>query len=137
MKKPKKVFNGIIKDKKLELDNRQGLIDYIKILQGGKKEQKVSLTIERYIKKRSNPQNDYYQGVVLKILANELGYTRDEMHEAIKWEFLRKRGKKIDTVISTKKLNTIEFEDLMERIRRWSSEYLNVYIPNPNEVDYE
>jgi len=134
--KAKKIFSGMIENNKLILDNKSGLLDYIKVLGGGKPEQRVNLTIEKFRKKRSNNQNDYYWGVVVDILGNELGYTPDEMNEAIKMKFLLIEGEVLDTMKSTKDLNTVEFEDLMERIRIWASKDLNIYIPNPNEADY-
>ena len=98
----------------------------------------VEMTISRKKKSRSLNENSYYWGVPLAILGDHLGYTPDEMNEAIKWQFLRvKRDGKPDTARSTKDLTTAEFEDLMSNIRRWGSIEFGVYIPEPNEVEWE
>lgn len=94
----------------------------------------VEIVIRRKRKKRSNPQNKYYRGVVIEILSEYCGYTPDEMHDAIKYKFLKKQtdGKPL-TFGSTAGLTTIEFEELMSKIRIWASSELSVYIPEPNE----
>lgn len=88
-------------------------------------------------KSRSDNQNRYLWGVVYKIIANETGHTEEEVHEHMKWQFLRKRGGRLETVKSTTNLTTIEFEEYTENIRRFAATKLNIQIPLPNEVDYE
>ncbi len=93
-------------------------------------------------KGRSTPQNRYYWGCVIQTLSDELGYTRDEMHDVIKHKFLKehriikgREGKAVELEVSgsTAKLDTKQFEDLMSQIRMWASRDLNVYIKEPNE----
>tara|TARA_R110000823_G_scaffold204737_5_gene335771 strand:- start:3343 stop:3696 length:354 start_codon:yes stop_codon:yes gene_type:complete len=69
---------------------------------------------------RSSQQNNYYWKIV-DILAEELGYTRHEMHGAIKDHF---------EITSTKILTTKEFSKLVERIIRWSAIDLGIVIPD-------
>lgn len=85
--------------------------------------------------KRSKQQNNYYWGVVIEILANEFGYTKDEMHDTIKFIFMREEipGKPIH-VKSTTELDTKETEELYEKIRIWSATNYGIYIPLPNET---
>jgi len=98
----------------------------------------VEITVRRKRKKRSGRENRYYWAVIVDILANHLGYTPQEMHEALKWELLRIRHRgKPDTVKSTADLSTVEFEDYCSRARMWASAELGCYIPLPNEVDYD
>jgi len=97
----------------------------------------VEVTVKTQTKKRSSSQNRYYWGVVIPLISESTGYTLDEAHEAIKLKFLRIHGDKLDSVGSTKKLSTKEFEDTMEEIRAFAINELSVYIPEPNEVDYE
>ena len=79
------------------------------------------------MKYRSNLENRYLHGVVLPILGHHLGYTANEMKGIIKWVF---------NVKSTSALSTVEFEKLMEDVRRWAGDpdgCINCYIPLPNE----
>ncbi len=70
---------------------------------------------------RSSQQNNYYWNIV-RILAEELGYTENEMHSTIKNHF---------EVESTKTLSTKEFASFIERLVRWSAIELNIIIPDP------
>jgi len=112
------------------LDDEKGFTEHIKSLDG----KFIQLVVRRYRTNRSNNQNRYYFGIVIKILGDELGYMPDEMHEALKWKFLRKGGK-LETVKSTSSLTTIEFEQYLELIRIWALRDLEINIPLPNEVD--
>lgn len=69
---------------------------------------------------RSAQQNNYYWKIVA-IIAEDLGYTNQEMHSAIKEHF---------NIQSTKTLSTKEFADFIERIIRWCAIDLNIVIPD-------
>lgn len=98
---------------------------------------RVEIVIKPYKPRRSNPQNKYYHGVIIPILADHFGYTHDEMHDAIKWEFLKKKEEdKPATVGSTAKLETDQFNQLIEKIKRWAAIEHQVFIPDPTEVEY-
>lgn len=83
---------------------------------------------------RSTLQNNYYWGVVIKIISDELGYTPDEVHEILRYKFLFVQGE-FPYVRSTTSLNTVEFEEYMINIRMWASLQFGCYIPLPNEYD--
>jgi len=90
---------------------------------------------------RSDNQNRYYWGIVMKILSNELGYFPDEVHEVMKQKFLNVRNIKVCNTEysipeSTTVQNTTEFEDYLSKIRMWASSELEILIPLPNEVEY-
>jgi len=100
--------------------------------------EQVQVTIEKRRKNRSNNENNYMWGVVIPILAEHFGYDNEEMHEALKWLFLRKhKDGRPDTCRSTTELSTVEFEEYMSKIRMWASSEWEVNIPEPNEVDWE
>ena len=99
------------------------------------------LIIKPYKSRRSDNQNRYYWGVVIKILAEELGYLSDEMHEILKYKFLAQKdvvlGDETLTIPdSSANLNTTEFEKYLAEIRMWASRDLDILIPQPNEVEY-
>ena len=96
---------------------------------------RVVVTVDRDRKRRSNEQNRYYWGVVLKLIADVTGYTTDESHEAMRWEHLRKRKDGMpDTTHKTSDLNTAEMEEYLTHVREWAAVKLGCYIPLPNEV---
>jgi len=95
----------------------------------------VWITIDRVFRQRTEAENRYYWGVVVKILAEHLGYTKDEMHDALRWEFLRvEHDKGPPTVRSTTSLSTVEFEEYLEEIRFWAWDQFECMIPLPHEV---
>ena len=112
---PRLRFPCEIKNGKMTLTNREEFYKVISKLQG-----------EYYIELketgvRSSQQNNYYWNIV-RILAEELGYTENEMHSTIKNHF---------EVESTKTLSTKEFASFIERLVRWSAIELNIVIPDP------
>lgn len=74
-----------VKDHKF-IQNRNLIVDAIEVYEG----KKVTVTIERYYKKRSNKQNGYYWAVIVEhwknILREEWGeiYQENEVHEFLK-----------------------------------------------------
>lgn len=91
---------------------------------------------------RSLKQNAYYHGVVLKILSEELGYTGLEIHEVLKHQFLPThdfffKGEQYMIAPSTTDLNTAEFEEYLSHIRTWASSELGIFIPEPNEIEFD
>ena len=63
------------------------------------------------------------------------------MHEVLKSMFLRTRyqikGVWVDSTKSTTKLSHKEMNEFIEEVKRFASTTLGLYIPDPNEVDYE
>jgi hypothetical protein len=100
---------------------------------------KYSLDIKQFKNKRSNPQNRYYWGVIIKILSNETGFFPDEMHEHLKRKFLpvekviKQTGERVIVGSTTTELDTFEGEQYFEQIRIWALSELDILIPEPNE----
>lgn len=103
--------------------------------------------IIRDARTRSNPQNRYYWGVVVKMVRAGLvdaGYddVQSDMdaHEVLKQLHLKKKvvsrqtGDVISIAGSSAKLSVPEFEAYINRACKWAAEFLNVVIPAPNEV---
>jgi len=101
---------------------------------------KVAVIVKKYFKKRSNPQNDYYHGVIVPIVADYMGESKKDAHEALKalhnTRLMETEKGTVSIPQSTTKLTTQEFSDYCERCRRWAAEFLGVYIPDPNEGGY-
>jgi hypothetical protein len=100
--------------------------------------QHVTITVEKTKKNRSNQQNRYYWACVT-IVANELGYSREEMHSIIGFKFLKREkvdensGEVFEYIESTTKLSTTDFVVFMDEFIIWSAEHLNIILPSPNE----
>lgn len=124
------LFLGYIKNRSLELYDLSRFEDYLSSLEG----KEVRISVSTITKPRSDNQNRYYWGVVIKLLCDTTGYLDTEMHDALRMLFLRDMDKKIPTLRSTTSLSTKEFEDYLATIRMWAAQELNCIIPEPNEV---
>ena len=98
----------------------------------------IRVDIEKWFEKRSNQQNRYYWGVVLKMISDETGHHPDELHEAFIKKFLSHKvilGEVVSERSSS--LTTTEFEEYMSKIRTFAlhpDEGLNTFIQLPNEA---
>jgi hypothetical protein len=131
-----KVLNG-----KFE-KNRDLISEVIQSLEG----KDIVIIIEKKRKKRSNPQNAYYFGLVIPMMKqgfyNSLGehVGTDEIHTFLKNRFLFKEivnennAEIIKMPQSTTELTTIQFEEYLDKIREFGLEFLNITIPLPNDT---
>ena len=98
---------------------------------------RVEITIQKLKSSRSIQQNRLWW-LYVTILAKELGYNKDEMHEICKYKFLKKEkvdektGEVFQYIGSTAKLGKGEFVELMDSLIRWSAETFNIVLPLPN-----
>ena len=124
------LFFGVVKQGKLKFDTPDKFMVYLSGLEG----KRFELTLEKERHARTLSQNAYYWGVVVEILANHFGYEPEEMHEALKFKFLKKfEGSDLVTVGSTRKLSTVEFGEYIDKIMEWAAEEYQVVIPNAGE----
>jgi len=97
----------------------------------------VELILSEYRPKRSNQLNQYYWGVVVKIISDYTGYTKEETHELLKQTFLKKKvlinDEWYDTTESTTKLSNQEMLNFIEQVKQWAAETFYLYIPDPHE----
>ena len=130
------IFTGTVTKGKMEISNRNDFLAYISTLEG----KTIQVVVKEQKNTRSVRQNAYYHAVCVKMLADETGYTKDEMHDILRGMFLAKtiifRGKEMYTVQSTTSLSTTEMEEYLSSIRQWASMEINCYVPDPNETDY-
>jgi len=84
--------------------------------------------------KRSSRANAYYWGVVLKIIADHLGYTVEELHDGLKAKFRSREDLSTGlTITRSTRVGSDEFWRYVDEVRHWSHTFLGVYIPGPNE----
>ena len=126
------VFLGTISnDGKLLLDKAEGFHKHLHTLTG----KRVELTVQKLRHPRTNNQNRYYWGVVVKLIAQHTGHDSEQIHELLKqfhspnWHLGEKA---IPT--STTRLDTLEFSEYTEKCRMWANEFFGLNIPLPGEV---
>jgi|TARA_R100000084_G_C4618415_1_gene131858 hypothetical protein len=122
----------VIKDNK----DKQSLINYLKELGSD-----YTVEVKKQKNNRSMMQNNYYWKCIVQVLAEELGYFNDEMHDTLKvkfaseWSSIEVNNKTVglQTVNSTARMNTKAFEIYTENIRIWALSELNIRLMLPNE----
>ena len=124
----------VIKDNK----DKQSLINYLKELGSD-----YTVEVKKQKNNRSMMQNNYYWKCIVQVLAEELGYFNDEMHDTLKvkfaseWSSIEVNNKTIglQTVNSTARMNTKAFEIYTENIRIWALSELNIRLMLPNQYN--
>lgn len=66
---------------------------------------------------RNAKQNRYYWGIVIRVMAEEIGYTADEMHEALKVRYLSTDfNEKYPRIGSTRLLTVTQMNAYLDRV---------------------
>ena len=125
-------MNFVIKNNR----DKHSLFNYLKELGTD-----YMVKVKKQRNNRSNMQNNYYWACIVQPLAEELGYFPDEMHDTLKIKFssewqsieINERQIGLQTVNSTARMNTKEFEVYADQIRIWALTELGVRLMLPNE----
>lgn len=136
----RRIWKGKVKNGKLTLDHRADFSLSLLEFEG----ENIELTIEKQKNYRSEHQNKYYWGVIIKMISAEIGLNAEDTHEVLKSKFnknkitIKYKGKIYHKEIykSTAILSTAEFEEFQSNIRSWAADFLNVYVPLPNEINF-
>ena len=128
---------AFIKNGKVTFQDRERFDNHLLNYEG----KTVVVTVREQKERRSLNLNSYYWAVIVKLLSEETGYNKDEMHEVLKSMFLRTKyqikGIWIHSTKSTTKLTNEEMQAYIEECKSFASTTLGLYIPDPNEVEYE
>jgi hypothetical protein len=130
------IFTGTVDKGQLKLDHPHKYLIQVSALNG----KKVELVLRKRRTKRSDRQNRYYWGVVIQILANFCGYEPEEMHESLKYQFLRDPANEkygLPKIGSTADLSTDEFNQYVNRVVRWAATNLQVFIPDASQIEIQ
>lgn len=133
------IFAKVSKDGSIT-DGRKTLVKALKNFA----DMPVLITIEKRKKKRSNSQNAYFHSILPIIQeslldkgfseANSLEWVKDFVkYNCLIVEYVSEHGEVVKSLGKTSGLSTVEFMEMMERIKQWSAEVLDVYIPDPNQ----
>ena len=103
--------------------------DNLNIFEG----EEIEIRIKVRTNNRSNEQNSLYWKWI-NIMSEETGFTKEEMHELIKYKFLKRtsinnNGVEEVKLKSTTTLTVKEFTKLMDDILYWSNNTLNINLP--------
>ena len=118
--------------------DKQSLINYLKELGND-----YVVDVKKQRNNRSNMQNNYYWACIVQPLGESLGYFPDEMHDTLKvkfaseWQSIEINDKQIglQTVNSTARMNTKDFELYADQIRIWALTELGIRLMMPNEYE--
>ena len=124
----------VIKDSR----DKQMLINYLKELGND-----YIVDVKKQRNNRSMMQNNYYWKCIVQMLADELGYYPNEMHDILKvkfaseWQSIEVNNNKVglQVINSTATMDTKEFEIYVEQIRIWALSELNIRLMLPNEYE--
>jgi hypothetical protein len=140
---PVATASGEIRRGKLYLTDRAAFDENLRTLKDGTS---IELEVYQLRATRSHSQNKGYWGVIIEALSQHTGYAPEELHELMKAKFLPKtfgfakaNGDIVGEYViggSTRKLDTKEFGEYMERIKEWAASELDVYIPDFNDRGY-
>ena len=131
MKSPSPIFHGRVTEGRFVLERRKEFAALKAKLEGAE----IDLRLSKRRKPRSLSQNAYYWAVVVPLMAEHCGYEPEEMHEALKWQFLQTHeASTLPTVMSTTDLDTAAFTEYIEQCRRLAAG-MGVVIPNPGEAE--
>lgn len=134
-------FTATVSSNKIIFDTPEAFRRYCSAMQG----RRVSVTIEsaKRCEDRSMNQNRYYWGVIVSIakdaISEEYGEAIDieSVHELLKercnYKELVKDDKVLKITKSTSNLSTIEFEEYLDRCRKFIFNWFGVDVPLPNE----
>jgi len=96
---------------------------------------KYELIFRRQKKIRSDQQNKYLWGCCYKLISDKTGETVEAIHDYCKWNFgINEKQNGILICKSTTEYSTVDMIEYVAKIQQWAAEFLEIYIPNPNEV---
>lgn len=123
-------FTGKIIKGKIVWNNKTVLVDYIRGIEDGTN---ISVEITETPNLRTNKQNKLWWAW-MKIISKELGYSKNEIHDILKYKFLLREeiieGETNQYIKSTSTLTKTEFNKLTQDVFYWSNETLNINLPN-------
>lgn len=126
---------------KIDCDDRPAFLNQISQIRN--RNVRVRVIVEG--KRRSQWQNNYYYGVVVELIRSAMSeewgelVSKGEVHELLKqqcnWreKVNEATGETIKIPHTTTDMTTVEFEEYLERCRRFALEWFNLEIPLPNE----
>jgi hypothetical protein len=107
---------------------------------------RIVVSIEEVKKTRSNQQNRYYWGCMVKLITDAFRDAGNMVNAEDVHDFLKAEVGKLSQVLvtvdgevfrgpgSTAKLTTTEFSNYIEAVKAWATDRLDLKIPSPDEA---
>lgn len=129
------IFKAEIKNNSLIIEDTEKYNNWLFQLN----ENKVEVIIRKPKKIRSERQNRYYWGVVLKLISETTGESSEDLHNHFSYKWLSTNGKsgKLISKKSTTTLSTIEFAEYIDKIIIWGERFLNITFPEPESIELD
>ena len=126
-----KSFRAVVEEPyKVRILNRESFDKFLNEFEVGT----ILELVVKEVESRTQLQNSYYWGQVIgspskegSLLSSEgfQGYTKQELHEALKEKF---------EVKSTAGMEQEEFTEYINKIIRWAAEFADMYIKEPEDL---
>ena len=126
-----KSFSAVVDEPyKIRILNRESFDKFLNEFEEGT----ILELVVKEVENRTQLQNSYYWGQVIgspsiegSLLSSETfqGYTKQELHEALKEKF---------EVKSTAGMEQEEFTEYINKIIRWAAEFAEIYIKEPEDL---
>lgn len=101
-------------------------------------DREVVATIGEFKKDRTDPQLRYYWGVVVRLISETTGYSKDEVHSILGTMFLKDsmefNGKNYTVIKSISSIKSDAFSEYIEQCKAWASMEISCYIPDAERV---
>lgn len=131
----KQVFLAKAKGGTLNFYQGERYHNYLQTLDGD-----IEVSFKDYKGSRSDRQRRYYWAVIVDMIAEKIGQSREETNEFIKWWFNPKmidlpNGEQVRIGSSIESEPIDRVEEIYSSIRQWAGTELGLFIPLPNEED--
>jgi len=135
MSKITPIFKGKVKNNKLILEDKESFYLWL----GGLEDKIVDVIVRIFSDARTVKQNKYLWGVVYKVIADDTGFSDEEIHQIFKKKYLTYKktykGKDYLFTESTTKLDTAEMTGYIDAIKNFASMELGIFVPDAEKVD--
>lgn len=102
-----------------------------KAYMGARRKGRYGLVVKEHRERRGSAANRYYFGVVVPIIADDLGWDHDDFHYEMRRKFLPDGE---GPPRSSADLDTAEFARFIDDVRRLGAEH-GVAVPDPGEIE--
>ncbi len=96
----------------------------------------LEVIIRKAYKPRTRNQEGYWRGAIIPMIADHTGQSEEAIEGILEFKFLEVTEEIAPGIIerrirSTKELNTVEMNNLIERSRKWAWDTFELDIPDP------